>query len=73
MELEVEVAVLSKILKREGRLGSSGVHEVEREDGVIPRESCSAELLYLADELLLGVIQQVQREAARDVVETLKI
>ena len=73
MKLEVELTVLNTFVKRVSRLCCSGVHEVNREDGVITRESCSAELLHLTDELLLGVIQQVLREAARDVVEALKI
>ena len=69
MKLEVEATVLSEAMKRVGGLCCSGVHEVKREDGVVPRESCSSELLHLTDELQLGLIKQVLREAAGDVVE----
>ena len=72
MKLEVEAAVLSEAMKRVGGFCCSGVHEVKREDGIVPRESCSSELLHLTDERLLGLVQQGLREPAGDVVEALE-
>ena len=72
MKLEVEAAVLSEAMKRVGGFCCSGVHEVKREDGIVPRESCSSERFHLTDKLLLGLVEQVLGEPAGDVVEALK-
>ena len=69
VKLEVEPAVLHQSMKRVSRLCCSGVHEVKREDWIVPRESCSSELLHLTDELQLGLVKKVLRKPAGDVVK----